>query len=79
MRQIWISKAGGPEVLVVKEALDPQPAPDSVSALRQAASIFLTFPTALGCPVLPRIQVAGVDPLWNSMMLPSPVGFPTLP
>ena len=26
MRQIWISKAGPPEVLVVKEAPDPQPA-----------------------------------------------------
>jgi NADPH:quinone reductase-like Zn-dependent oxidoreductase len=26
MRQIWISKAGPPEVFVVKEATDPQPA-----------------------------------------------------
>jgi hypothetical protein len=26
MRQIWISKAGPPEILVVKEAPDPQPA-----------------------------------------------------
>ena len=26
MRQIWISKAGPPEALVVKEAPDPQPA-----------------------------------------------------
>jgi hypothetical protein len=26
MRQIWISKAGPPEVLVAKEAPDPQPA-----------------------------------------------------
>ena len=37
MRQIWISKAGPPEVLVVKEAPDPRPGAGEMRfACRQA-------------------------------------------
>ncbi len=56
MRQIWISKAGPPEVLVVKEAPDPQPA----AGVRVEAS-GVNFADVLGrlglYPDLPRIPV----------------------
>ena len=43
MRQIWISKAGPPETLLLKEAPDPSPGrARRAFALRQAGSISLT-------------------------------------
>jgi NADPH:quinone reductase-like Zn-dependent oxidoreductase len=67
MRQIWISKAGPPEVLVVKEAPDPQPAAGETRIRsRQAESILPTscddwglYPDLPPIPVVPGYEVAG--------------------
>ena len=80
MRQIWISKAGPPEVLVVKEAPDPHPAAGEVRIRVEASGInFADIMGRLGLyPDLPRIPVvpgyevagrvdavgAGVDASW---------------
>ena len=39
MRQVWISKKGGPEVLVVREAPDPQPQAGEVRVKVRAAGV----------------------------------------
>jgi hypothetical protein len=39
MRQIWISKPGPPEVLVVKEAPDPQPASGELRIRVEASGV----------------------------------------
>ena len=39
MRQIWISKARRPEILVVKEASDPQPAAGEMGIRVEASSV----------------------------------------
>jgi len=80
MRQIWITRAGPPEVLAVKEAPDPQPKTGQVR-IRVAAS-GINFADILGrmglypdlppFPVVPGYEVAGrvdavgegVDPVW---------------
>ena len=80
MRQIWISKAGPPEVLVVKEAPDPQPAPDEVRVRVEASGVNFAdvmgrlglYPDLPPIPVVPGYEVAGrvdavgegVDPSW---------------
>src|SRR5205807_4951299 len=57
MRQIWISKAGPPEVLVVKEAPDPQPISGEVRIHVEASGVnFADIMGRLGVyPDLPRI------------------------
>jgi len=59
MRQIWITKAGTPDVLVVKESLDPEPQTGEVR-IRVAAS-GVNFADVMGrmglYPDLPRIPV----------------------
>ena len=67
MRQIWITKAGAPDVLVVKEAPDPQPRPGEMR-IRVAAS-GVNFADILGrmglypdlppIPVVPGYEVGG--------------------
>jgi synaptic vesicle membrane protein VAT-1 len=80
MRQIWISKAGAPEVLLVKEAPDPQPAAGEMRIRVEASGVnFADIMGRLGLyPDLPRIPVvpgyeaagridavgAGVDASW---------------
>lgn len=80
MRQIWISKAGPPEVLQVKEAPDPDPAAGQLRIRVEASGVnFADIMGRLGLyPDLPRIPVvpgyevagrvdevgAGVDPSW---------------
>src|SRR3982750_3229913 len=39
MRQVWISRKGGPEVLEVREAPDPQPADGQVRIRVKAAGV----------------------------------------
>ena len=39
MRQIWIPRAGPPEVLEIREAPDPQPGPGQVRIRVEAAGI----------------------------------------
>jgi len=80
MRQIWITKAGAPEVLVVKEAPDPQPKPGELRIRVEATGInFADIMGRMGVyPDLPPIPIvvgyevggrvdaagAGVDAGW---------------
>ena len=67
MRQIWISKAGAPEVLVVKEAPDPHPAAGEMRVRVQASGINFAdimgrlglYPDLPRIPVVPGYEVAG--------------------
>ena len=44
MRQIWIPRAGPPEVLEVREAPDPEPGPGEIRIRVEAAGVnFATF------------------------------------
>jgi NADPH:quinone reductase-like Zn-dependent oxidoreductase len=81
MRQIWISKAGLPEVLVVREAPDPQRAPDEMRVHVEASGVNFAdvmgrlgfYPDLPPIPVVPGYEVAGrvyivgggVDPAWS--------------
>ena len=80
MRQIWISKAGPPEVLAVKEAPDPQPAAGEMRIRVEASGVNFAdvlgrlglYPDLPRIPVVPGYEVAGrvdavgggVDPSW---------------
>jgi len=80
MRQIWITKAGAPEVLVVKEAPDPAPKPGEMRIRVEASGVnFADIMGRMGLyPDLPPIPVvvgyevggrvdavgAGVDSGW---------------
>src|SRR5271166_6612382 len=80
MRQIWISKAGPPEVLVLKEAPDPQPAAGETRIRVEASGVNFAdvmgrlgrYPDLPPIPVVPGYEVAGrvdvvggrVDPTW---------------
>lgn len=72
MRQIWITKAGPPEVLEVKEALDPEPKAGEVRIRVEASGINFAdimgrlgmYPDLPPIPVVPGYEVAGrVDAL----------------
>jgi synaptic vesicle membrane protein VAT-1 len=81
MRQIWISKAGAPEVLVVKEGADPQPAAGETRIRVEASGVNFAdvmgrlglYPDLPPIPVVPGYEVAGrvyvvgggVDPAWS--------------
>jgi NADPH:quinone reductase-like Zn-dependent oxidoreductase len=80
MRQIWISKAGPPETLVVKEAPDPNPRAGEARIRVEASGINFAdvmgrmglYPDLPKIPVVPGYEVAGrvdavgegVDPGW---------------
>ena len=80
MRQIWITRAGPPEVLAVKEAPDPQPKVGQVRIRVEASGINFAdilgrmglYPDLPPFPVVPGYEVAGrvdavgegVDPVW---------------
>jgi NADPH:quinone reductase-like Zn-dependent oxidoreductase len=59
MRQIWISKTGAPEVLIVKDAPDPQPGAGEMRIRVEASGVnFADVMGRLGLyPDLPRIPV----------------------
>src|ERR1700733_9778652 len=67
MRQIWIARAGAPEVLEVRQAPDPEPRPGEMR-IRVAAS-GVNFADVMGrmgaypdmppLPVVPGYEVAG--------------------
>jgi synaptic vesicle membrane protein VAT-1 len=81
MRQIWITKAGPPEVLEVKEAPDPHPKAGEVRIRVEASGINFAdimgrlgvYPDLPPIPVVPGYEVggridavgAGVDGSWN--------------
>ena len=80
MRQIWITKAGKPEVLMVKEASDPAPASGEVRIRVEASGVNFadvlarmgiypdlpSIPAVVGYEVAGRIDAVGdsVDPVW---------------
>lgn len=80
MRQIWISKAGPPETLVLKEAPDPNPRAGEARIRVEASGINFAdvmgrmglYPDLPKIPVVPGYEVAGrvdavgegVDPSW---------------
>ena len=67
MRQIWISKAGPPEVLQIKEAPDPTPAAGEVRIRVEASGVNFAdimgrlglYPDLPRIPVVPGYEVAG--------------------
>jgi NADPH:quinone reductase-like Zn-dependent oxidoreductase len=80
MRQIWISKAGPPETLLLKEAPDPNPGAGEARIRVEASGINFAdvmgrmglYPDLPKIPVVPGYEVAGrvdavgegVDPSW---------------
>jgi NADPH:quinone reductase-like Zn-dependent oxidoreductase len=68
MRQIWITKAGSPEVLAVREAPDPQPAAGEMRIRVEASGVNFAdvmgrmgaYPDLPPIPVVPGYEVAGV-------------------
>ena len=76
MRQIWITKAGPPEVLEVKEAADPQPKAGEVRIRVEASGINFAdiigrmgmYPDLPPIPVVPGYEVSGrVDALGDDV------------
>jgi NADPH:quinone reductase-like Zn-dependent oxidoreductase len=67
MRQVWITKRGGPEVLQVREAPDPEPKPGEVRIRVAAAGINFAdvmarlglYPAAPPLPAVVGYEVAG--------------------
>src|ERR1700729_296488 len=67
MRQIWISKSGPPEVLVVKAAPDPHPAAGELRVRVQASGVNFAdimgrlglYPDLPRTPVVPGYEIAG--------------------
>jgi len=68
MRQIWITRVGGPEVLQIREAQDPNPGPGELRIRVRAAGINFAdtmariglYPDAPKLPFVPGYEVAGV-------------------
>jgi NADPH:quinone reductase-like Zn-dependent oxidoreductase len=68
MRAVWITKAGGPEVLAVRESADPQPAGGEVRIAVRAAGLNFAevmarqglYPDAPKPPCVVGYEVAGV-------------------
>ena len=67
MRQIWITKAGPPEVLQVKDAPDPEPKAGEVRIRVEASGINFAdilgrigiYPDLPSIPCVPGYEVAG--------------------
>ena len=67
MRQVWITRKGGPEVLQVREAPDPQPASGELRIRVRAAGVNFAdlmarrglYPDAPPLPFVPGYEVAG--------------------
>ena len=67
MRQVWITKAGPPEVLVVKEAPEPRPAPGEMRIRVEVCGVNFAdvmgrlglYPDLPRIPVVPGYEVAG--------------------
>ncbi|MGA9953431.1 MAG: zinc-binding dehydrogenase, partial [Bradyrhizobium sp.] len=80
MRQIWITRAGPPEVLQVKEAADPAPSAGEVRIRVEASGVNFAdimgrmgvYPDLPPIPVVPGYEVggridavaSGIDPSW---------------
>ena len=70
MRQIWITRAGPPEVLEVKEAPDPEPRAGEVRIRVEASGVNFAdiigrmglYPDLPPIPVVPGYEVASTRP-----------------
>ena len=68
MRSVWITKAGGPDVLAVRESADPEPGPGEVRIAVRAAGLNFAevmarqglYPDAPKPPCVVGYEVAGV-------------------
>ena len=68
MRQIWISKAGSPEVLVLRQGQEPPVRSGEVKIRVEASGVNFAdvlgrlgiYPDAPGIPYVPGYEVAGV-------------------
>lgn len=68
MRQVWLTKVGGPEVLQIREAPDPTPGGDEVRVRVRAAGVNFAeimarkglYPDAPKVPFVPGYEVSGV-------------------
>ena len=67
MRQVWITRKGPPEVLVMRETPEPRPGPGAVRVRVQAAGVNFAdlmmrlglYPDAPRLPAVPGYEVAG--------------------
>ncbi|MBV8848234.1 MAG: alcohol dehydrogenase catalytic domain-containing protein, partial [Methylobacteriaceae bacterium] len=67
MRQIWITKAGGPDVLKLRDAPDPLPSPGEVRIRVEASGVNFAdimgrmglYPDLPRMPVVPGYEVSG--------------------
>ncbi|MBO3750737.1 zinc-binding dehydrogenase [Streptosporangiaceae bacterium NEAU-GS5] len=68
MRAVWITKAGGPEVLTVRETADPEPGPGQIRVRVRAAGLSFSdvmarqglYPDAPKPPCVVGYEIAGV-------------------
>jgi NADPH:quinone reductase-like Zn-dependent oxidoreductase len=82
MKQIWITKAGGPEVLEVRESDNPVPAPGEVLVEVKAAGVnfadimarFGIYPDAPRIPCVVGYEVAGIVVSRGPALSPQSVG-----
>lgn len=81
MRQVWIPRTGGPEVLELREAAEPTPGPGQVRLAVEASGVNFAdvmarrglyrdappLPAVVGYEVAGRVDAvgAGVDPSWE--------------
>lgn len=82
MRQIWITRAGAPEVLVLREAPDPTPAAGEVRVRVRASGVNFAdvmarigmYPDAPPLPFVPGYEVSGVIDAVGEGVDPARVG-----
>ncbi|MFN3596837.1 MAG: zinc-binding dehydrogenase [Rubricoccaceae bacterium] len=86
MKQVWITRAGGPEVLAVRDAPDPAPGPGQVRLRVEAAGINFAdvlarqgiYPDAPPLPAVVGYEVAGVVDAVGAGVDDLPEGTPVL-
>lgn len=86
MRQVWITKAGPPEVLQVRDAPEPQPGPGEVRIAVEAIGVNFAdimgrlglYPDAPRIPYIPGYEIAGRIDAVGAGVEPSRVGEPVL-
>jgi NADPH:quinone reductase-like Zn-dependent oxidoreductase len=86
MRAIWVTRAGGPDVLAVRETPDPVPGPGEVRIRVRAAGLAFAdvmarqglYPDAPRPPCVVGYEVAGIVDALGAGVTTPPVGQPVL-